>query len=459
MATEWKKPLQWDNAGSEPSDTLKTEGFKAGYKPPAELFNYFLHRAYECFLQLQQEADNHADDKENPHGVTAAQIGAAAENHKHPYSINIGYDRTDIANGADLNDILDMGCYRCATATKASTLKNCPTKNAFIMDMVASTGGNATIDPKTYSYGTQRIYALGGREYVRQVISNGDGTITYGEWITMYSTLDKPTPTDLGAANREFSNLLDRAMALKNLHATDNFKGKVNGIELSFDAAITQGEYSVAGIDMTNAPYEGNIYGKLIVIVSDGGTHDNASNWVWQVFYSTLLGRIYFRSKVNDGEWSTWAGIYNKNNKPTAEDVGALSTSGGGTVAADNIRPIVVKNTADNACYTRFDGKDGILGFLGFAKEGNVRALTKDGAVLGDIYHTGNKPSAADIGAAASSHTQGANTITAGTFAGTVYANRDSGGQEPSYYLVRNSKLATAEENPTTNGEICWTYE
>ena len=83
------------------------------------------------------------------------------------------------------------------------------------------------------------------------------------------------------------------------------------------------------------------------------------------------------------------------------EDIGALPMSGGGTVAADNIRPIIVKNLADNACYTRFDGKDGILGFLGFAKEGYVRALTKDGSVLGDVYHTGNKPTPSDIGALA----------------------------------------------------------
>ena len=62
-------------------------------------------------------------------------------------------------------------------------------------------------------------------------------------------------------------------------------------------------------------------------------------------------------------------------------------------------------------------------------------------------------------GKAPSSHTQAASTITAGTFAGTVYANRGTDGQAPGQYLVRNNKLASAEENPTTNGEICWTYK
>ena len=76
---------------------------------------------------------------------------------------------------------------------------------------------------------------------------------------------------------------------------------------------------------------------------------------------------------------------------------------------------------------------------------------------LEEKYSPDNKPSPADIGAAASSHNQAASTITAGTFAGQVVAN--SSGQTPGTSLLRNSKLVSAETNPTVNGEICWTYE
>lgn len=55
---------------------------------------------------------------------------------------------------------------------------------------------------------------------------------------------------------------------------------------------------------------------------------------------------------------------------------------------------------------------------------------------------------------AASSHTQAASTITAGTFGGQVAAN--SSGQTPGSYLIRNSKVSATEENPTVNGQICW---
>lgn len=55
------------------------------------------------------------------------------------------------------------------------------------------------------------------------------------------------------------------------------------------------------------------------------------------------------------------------------------------------------------------------------------------------------------------SHNQAASTITSGTFAGQVVAN--SSGQAAASYVVRNSKLAAAEEAPAVNGQICWKYE
>lgn len=50
-----------------------------------------------------------------------------------------------------------------------------------------------------------------------------------------------------------------------------------------------------------------------------------------------------------------------------------------------------------------------------------------------------------------------ASDVMAGTFAGQVVAN--SSGQTPGTSLLRNSKLVSAETNPTVNGEICWQYE
>ena len=53
-------------------------------------------------------------------------------------------------------------------------------------------------------------------------------------------------------------------------------------------------------------------------------------------------------------------------------------------------------------------------------------------------------------------HTHEASKISAGTFAGQVVAK--SSEQTPGTMLLRNSKLVSADETPTVNGEICWVY-
>ena len=74
-----------------------------------------------------------------------------------------------------------------------------------------------------------------------------------------------------------------------------------------------------------------------------------------------------------------------------------------------------------------------------------------------DIREAINAITPENIGAAPSSHTQAASTISAGTFAGEVIANASA--QTPATSLLRNSKLVTSETTPSNNGEICWMYE
>lgn len=59
MAIEWESPMRWDNTGNEPSENLQTNGFSGGYKPPATVFNYFLHKVYLCLQQLQNIVGQH----------------------------------------------------------------------------------------------------------------------------------------------------------------------------------------------------------------------------------------------------------------------------------------------------------------------------------------------------------------------------------------------------------------
>ena len=73
------KPMKWNNKGIEPSETLKNQGFKGGYKPPAEVFNYFLNNSEICIDELQKATDK-AQNTADSAGAAAALAQAAANN-------------------------------------------------------------------------------------------------------------------------------------------------------------------------------------------------------------------------------------------------------------------------------------------------------------------------------------------------------------------------------------------
>ena len=105
--------------------------------------------------------------------------------------------------------------------------------------------------------------------------------------------------------------------------------GQNAGTVTDFDTTLTEGEYFVSGTNITGAPYSGNVYGKLVVKVSDGGTHNNKNNWIWQIFYQTEGTSVFRRSKTNANQWTAWTKEYDTINKPTPSEIGALPITGG----------------------------------------------------------------------------------------------------------------------------------
>lgn len=71
---------------------------------------------------------------------------------------------------------------------------------------------------------------------------------------------------------------------------------------------------------------------------------------------------------------------------------GNLPLDGGGEVKRADAIPIRVKNTIGNTAYTRYSGKDGVLGFLGMGGENKPTYMDKDG-IGKDLLHTGNMAS------------------------------------------------------------------
>lgn len=93
---------------------------------------------------------------------------------------------TEIAAGADLNTVTTAGWYKCPVSTTAAGLKNCPTKIAFAMEVLL----NAGVTQKVYEYDSSVP-----KVYIRNFYDSA-----WGEWKRIYTTADKPTAGEIGAA-------------------------------------------------------------------------------------------------------------------------------------------------------------------------------------------------------------------------------------------------------------------
>ena len=56
---------QWDNAGSDPGSTKKTNGWLVSEKPPAQWFNWLFNRIYNCISEIRDVTDTHLADNMN----------------------------------------------------------------------------------------------------------------------------------------------------------------------------------------------------------------------------------------------------------------------------------------------------------------------------------------------------------------------------------------------------------
>ena len=112
---------------------------------------------------------------------TKADEVYAAKSHTHTT-----HGGTKIEASTNLNTLQSPGWYYCLANATAATLTNCPTDNAFALIVSRHAGYNQLlIEYMTSGY---KIYAR--NLYVS----------TWGSWIRLYTTIDKPTPSEIGAA-------------------------------------------------------------------------------------------------------------------------------------------------------------------------------------------------------------------------------------------------------------------
>lgn len=163
--------------------------------------------------------------------LTPANIGAAAASHTHtagqvsglPSSLpaNGGtanyanyLNATNIPANANLNSYTTPGFYYCPANATVATLSNKPTGNAFFMIVGKHAG--------TYQLLVEYMTAS-FKVYMRNYYNSA-----WGAWVRAYTTIDKPTISDIGAASSGHSHSEATQSANGLMSAAD--KKKLDGI-------------------------------------------------------------------------------------------------------------------------------------------------------------------------------------------------------------------------------------
>lgn len=124
---------------------------------------------------------NHNDLYYTESEINSKLAGKADTSHLHTTHSTI-----EIVESTDLNTITTAGWYKCCANVKAVGLKNCPTQIAFTMEVLR----NAGVTQKLYEY-DKSVWKI----YIRNSYENA-----WGAWKRVYTTVDKPTAGEIGAA-------------------------------------------------------------------------------------------------------------------------------------------------------------------------------------------------------------------------------------------------------------------
>lgn len=153
----------------------------------------------------------HTGNKNNPHGVTAAQLGALTSDRLFLTLVPTG---TKIPANADLNTIeyLKVGRYYCSQSADAATIKNCPLRIAFMMEVSSPLSTN--IDNETTNNWCFRMRTIThyktGAKYTQYCGTSGTaGEWTYGDWYVPPLATFKIDTNDLNGGTAVVGN--DRA--------------------------------------------------------------------------------------------------------------------------------------------------------------------------------------------------------------------------------------------------------
>lgn len=165
--------------------------------------------------------------------INTKLAGKSDTSHSHTTHLTTG-----IATGADLNTITTAGWYKCPASVTAAGLKHCPTQIAFAMEVLL----NAGVTQKLYEYDSSVP-----KVYIRNFYDSA-----WGEWKRVYTTANKPTLSELGAAAASHSHTKSQITDFAHTHDDRYYTESEIDTKLSGKAASSH-KHAAADITSVNA--------------------------------------------------------------------------------------------------------------------------------------------------------------------------------------------------------------
>ncbi len=228
-------------------------------------------------------------------------------------ALSIGTDRISIPASADLNNYLTVGNYCCITTIWAESLANSPTMVAFLLNVEAATGENLIADPTKHTYIRQHIRDLHNKEFYRVITTNATGVISYGDWVKIYTSAERPTAAEIGAVPSTYADIHNLTnMGLNGCNIDTQFL-------FNYVTSVSEDGYGTRPAD-----------GWFNVLNIVGG------HFVTQIAVTCLANldvnrpvSMYVRERYvsNDQIWSNWNKVFTSTDRPTVNDIDGLSAA------------------------------------------------------------------------------------------------------------------------------------
>lgn len=183
----WKHTLpEWVNEGTEPSESLRTNGFQGGYKPPAAVFNWFWHSVSEAVNELQEKSFELSGE-----AIVPVEKGGTGKDDLGDVIVG-GADWAEYASYLGMNDCSNKDL---------NTLKKSGFYFGYTGMTNAAVNGISVIEVIAYSndWVLQRQTHL---EDCKMYFRHFKLGTTWSQWYSIYTSKHKPTTAEIGAVSR-----------------------------------------------------------------------------------------------------------------------------------------------------------------------------------------------------------------------------------------------------------------